>query len=235
MNTLPGLAVARRAPPPRPSVIATHARTLRELLDDGARPSTRRSCDVVSRVLSTLSAFHRAGYAHGDVRVESVWIDETTGAVALEPARSRSPAATVDGDLVAVGLLLHQLLAPAMSPALRLVIARATAPDPTARFRTADELGDAVAAASISPRVVDDHVREQHAAILAAVRRGDLHEATRRALEVAATLRCHARYAEAALELEEAARGLEHHGGKSRRVAALRQRVLDELSATRRT
>lgn len=208
--------------------------SVRQILRQGARPSTHRSCDIVSRVLASLARLHRAGRVHGDVCAERVMIDELPGGafavrlVDAPAARARSRVAA--DDLYDAALLLRELVEPLTSTALQRVIARALASDPRARFANADELGDALAAASIPTDELDAHVTREHQAILAAVRKSAYEEATRRAVEVAHTLACHARETDAIAELEGAARGLRYHTGSSRRGRRLLEQVEEELA-----
>lgn len=144
--------------------------TLHELVVQGTRPNRALLVDWGCQLLDILAEAHAAGIVHRHVSEEQIVVTPDGRLVlmgfgltqvhfdplaAFPPERSSGKPLTPQSDLYAVGLLLRRLAfasglrserglgAPRRDPLLK-VLARATFPNPAARFRDAREMADAL-------------------------------------------------------------------------------------------
>ncbi|HVS00381.1 MAG TPA: hypothetical protein VMW27_27390 [Thermoanaerobaculia bacterium] len=149
--------------------------TLREMLLQGTRPDRAQLVDWGCQLLEILGAAHAAGILHRHINEEEVVVSPQgplvlTGfgltqlvfdpLVTLPPEQLGGEPFTTRGDLYAVGSLLRRIafagawrsrlgsrVVGSRDPLLK-VLARATFPDPRARFASAAEMADALCEAS---------------------------------------------------------------------------------------
>jgi serine/threonine protein kinase len=149
--------------------------TLRELLQQGTRPDRAQLIDWGCQILDILGEAHAAGILHRHINEEEVVVAPEghlvlTGfglthlvfdpIVSMPPEQLAGERYTSRSDLYAVGSLLRRLafagawrsrlgsrVVGSRDPLLK-VLARATFPDPAARFATAAEMADALREAS---------------------------------------------------------------------------------------
>lgn len=149
--------------------------TLRELLQQGTRPDRAQLIDWGCQILDILGEAHAAGILHRHINEEEVVVAPEghlvlTGfglthlvfdpIVSMPPEHLAGEPYTSRSDLYAVGSLLRRLafasawrsrlgsrVVGSRDPLLK-VLARATFPDPGARFATAAEMADALREAS---------------------------------------------------------------------------------------
>ncbi len=135
--------------------------TLQDLLIRGKRPSRVLLVDWGCQILDALAEAHAAGKVHGHVSEDQI-IASPDGRLillgfgrALPPGNWPEDPLNPQSDLYAVGLLLRRLafavvlrgergLGPPKRDPLLKVLARATFPSPSARFRDAGEMADAL-------------------------------------------------------------------------------------------
>lgn len=149
--------------------------TLRELLQQGTRPDRAQLIDWGCQILEILGEAHAAGILHRHINEEEVVVAPEghlvlTGfglthlvfdpIVSMPPEQVAGEPFTSRSDLYAVGSLLRRLafagawrsrfgarVVGSRDPLLK-VLARATFPDPAARFASAAEMADALREAS---------------------------------------------------------------------------------------
>ena len=144
--------------------------TLHDLMIQGTRPNRALLVDWGCQLLDILGQAHAAGIVHRHVSEEQIVVTPDGRLVlmgfgltqsrcdplaAFPPERSAGEPLTPQSDLQAVGLLLRRLAfasglrgerglgAPRRDPLLK-VLARASFPNPAARFRDAREMADAL-------------------------------------------------------------------------------------------
>lgn len=150
---------------------AVEGRTLHELLTQGTRPDRAQLIDWGSQILDVLGEAHAEGLLHRHVGEDSVMITPAGQVVltgfgltqlvfhpltALSPEQLAGEPLTPQSDLFAVGSLLRRLTfasrlksaggvvgSNGRDPLLK-VLARATCPDPSMRFRSAADMADAL-------------------------------------------------------------------------------------------
>lgn len=162
---------------------AVEGQTLHELLAQGARPDRGQLIDWGCQILDTLSEAHAEGLLHRHVGEDSVLVTPDGQVVltgfgltqlvfdpltALPPEQLAGEPLTPQSDLYAVGSLLRRLTfasrlksgggvvgSNGRDPLLK-VLARATFPDPAARYRSAAEMAEALrqAGRAHGPRAV---------------------------------------------------------------------------------
>lgn len=150
---------------------AVEGRTLHELLTQGTRPDRAQLIDWGCQILDVLGEAHAEGLLHRQVGEDSVMITPAGQVVltgfgltqlvfhpltALSPEQLAGEPLTPQSDLFAVGSLLRRLTfssrlksaggvvgSNGRDPLLK-VLARATFPDPSMRFRSAADMADAL-------------------------------------------------------------------------------------------
>lgn len=150
---------------------AVEGRTLHELLTQGVRPDRAQLIDWGCQILDVLGEAHAEGLLHRHVGEDSVMITPAGQVVltgfgltqlvfhpltALSPEQLAGEPLTPQSDLFAVGSLLRRLTfasrlksaggvvgSNGRDPLLK-VLARATFPDPSMRFRSAADMADAL-------------------------------------------------------------------------------------------
>jgi serine/threonine protein kinase len=172
--------------------------TLHELLAQGVRPDRAQLIDWGCQVLEALHEAHAEGLLHRHVGEDAVFLTQDGQVVltgfgltqlvfdpltALSPEQLTGEPLTPQSDLYAVGSLLRRLTfasrlksgggvagSNGRDPLLK-VLARATFPDPSARYRSAAEMAEALRQAGRArpasmlppgPRGVRDRVAEPH-------------------------------------------------------------------------
>jgi eukaryotic-like serine/threonine-protein kinase len=183
-------------------------RTLHELLAQGTRPDRATLIDWGCQLLEILAEAHGEGILHRHIAEDEVILAPEghlvlTGfgltqlvfdpLLTLPPEQLAGELYTVESDLYAVGSLLRRL---AFAGALRghrghgglgvrdplfRVLARATFPDPAARFRSAAEMADALREAGRSDDVTASRPRLQPVPALPATARVEVFPGARRA------------------------------------------------------
>lgn len=162
---------------------AVEGQTLHELLAQGARPDRGQLIDWGCQILDVLAEAHAEGLLHRHVGEDSVLVTPEGQVVltgfgltqlvydpltALAPEQLAGEPLTPQSDLYAVGSLLRRLTfasrlksgggvvgSNGRDPLLK-VLARATFPDPAARYRSAEEMAEALrqAGRARGPRAV---------------------------------------------------------------------------------
>ncbi|HKH49843.1 MAG TPA: hypothetical protein VKM72_34755 [Thermoanaerobaculia bacterium] len=144
--------------------------TLHDLIEQGTRPDRGLLVDWGSQLLEILGVAHAEGIVHRHVSEDQIVVTPEGRLIlmgfgltqvhydplaAFPPESSLDEPLTAQSDLYAVGLLLRRLAfasglkggrgagAPRRDPLLK-VLARATFPNPAARFRDAREMADAL-------------------------------------------------------------------------------------------
>jgi len=169
---------------------AVEGQTLHELLAQGARPDRGQLIDWGSQILDILAEAHAEGLLHRHIGEDSVMVTPEgrlllTGfgltqlvfdpLTALAPEQLAGEPLTPQSDLFAVGSLLRRLTfasrlksgggvagSNGRDPLLK-VLARATFPDPGARYRSAAEMAEALRQAGrarpVGPRALPSAAR----------------------------------------------------------------------------
>src|SRR5215210_332498 len=150
---------------------AVEGRTLHELLGQGVRPDRGQLIDWGCQILDTLAETHAEGVLHRHIGEDSVLATPDGHVIltgfgltqlvfdpltALSPEQLNGGPLTPQSDLYAVGSLLRRLTfasrlksgggvvgANGRDPLLK-VLARATFPDPAARYRSASDMDEAL-------------------------------------------------------------------------------------------